>query len=94
MKLTIRVTEKHIKDGVKGNCAACPVALAIQDTCELAKSVSAGNLLIFAESSKAPHYYQAFAPAEVEWFMTDFDRGRPVEPFTFSADFVLRENHS
>lgn len=27
--VTVAVTEKHIADGVPGNCAACPVALAI-----------------------------------------------------------------
>lgn len=83
MQLTINVTQEHIDAGERGSCGHCPVALAM---------VNAGldrPLVVTAlhgtANGKRVH---ASMPHCVNKFATSFDRGLPVFPFTFTADFT------
>lgn len=85
-RVKIKVTEEHIEAGKRGDCSACPIALAVLDAVMvpamranisgLVLNCSAGQYISYAES-----------PPKVARFIGDFDRGNHVNPFTFYAEF-------
>lgn len=77
--MRIEVKQEHIKLGRQFDCYACPLALAIQEATGLGPLVVAviGPVVFDSEVSYG-------LPAEAMQFMTDFDCGRNVAPFTFN----------
>jgi len=75
MKVT--VTQQHIDKGVKGSCGFCPIALAIKEAFNTDYVLVASDLDIGESIRDFP------TPEEVQQFYCDFDRGQPVQPFTF-----------
>src|SRR5690348_452339 len=78
----IEVTQEDIDKGLKGNCSACPIALAVNRTIPGANSTV---------SDMFNHVYcpgvsrkNADTPDDAAWFISDFDDGKPVEPFSFT----------
>lgn len=83
---TIEVTQNDIDDGVRGNCANCPVALAIGRAFK-SRIVSVGAIARVHVWETDRTLYATF-PENVYRFMGDFDNLYPVKPFSFEAEFV------
>ena len=76
VKTKVNITQSHILSGRKGACRFCPIALALKDA--------------FPESTvHVQGFYftidgvQFQSPKEVVNFISDFDSGLPVRPFSF-----------
>lgn len=72
----IEVTQKHIDEGLVGDCMLCPVALAL--TQALGKPCWAGERWVGLTRSEA-----RFTPVRVKQFVRRFDDGESVTPFKF-----------
>lgn len=87
----VRVTEKHIADGIACNSARCPIAIALHEALA-AKGVQQVQGLFVDETKVsfshyiAPerHQYRADLPAEATEFIQNFDGGASVEPIEFT----------
>lgn len=79
MKTRIEVTQDDIEKGVAKNCSACPVARAI--TKKLRQGLVAG-----VSSVLLIDYYKFRLSIEAFLFVIDFDKGLPVQPFSFDLD--------
>ena len=98
LALTIDVTQKHIDDGTRGSCGACPIALAIMDAISGPGWAWArvDRLAYFREIPEGKgkiEYWTADTPTAVWGFMVLFDswlEGMPGSgpiPFRFEATF-------
>lgn len=80
--MLIRVTKKHIKQGVISDPYSCPVALAIRDKgfeCVVTEhTIRTNNIWAYKRYN---------CPRSVSRFVKAFDKGRKVKPFSF----ILRE---
>lgn len=91
-RVKIKVTEEHIKAGKRGDCNACPIALAVLDAV-MVPAVRAnmfGLSLICSDRGYPDNEYISHAnyTPKVARFISDFDRGNHVKPFTFYAEFT------
>lgn len=83
--LKIDVTAEDIAKGIQNDCEACPIALA------LSRAVPGAD---FIEVDGDANYelddvtYYARFPESAKNFVTRFDAGETVEPFTFEAEFA------
>ena len=86
VRLSVDITEKHIKDGVRKDASKCPIALAITE-CGLF-DVHVSNLDIYAYADKAMtkplHASMSFKESK---FAFDFDDKKKIQPFSFEAIF-------
>lgn len=76
--MIIKVTQKHIDAGCKESISSCPVALALQEQLHLqgwAVEVDSCTLVLAGESFTSP--------GSVDDFISLFDNGLPVKPFSF-----------
>jgi hypothetical protein len=81
--MRIEVTQEDIDNGLRGNCRQCPIALVVaRSTGALYVSVNSGIQWSYFRGCVSPEHWRRI-PLEVFRFMSDFDRGRPVEPFSF-----------
>lgn len=71
MKVTLRVTAKHIEDGVRASCQDCPVALALGDLLDkrYGAHVASDRLRIMSDRL----LWSALAPDAVRDFIHRFD---------------------
>lgn len=69
--MIIKITNKHIKAGVKNDNNSCPIALAIKEHGFSGKNPCC--TITNADESKCID------------FMRDFDSGKPVQPFSFKV---------
>ena len=78
----IAVAQAHIDAGERKSECDCPVALAVQDSFDEHATVDECSICVEG-------YAQVMAdtPPDVMEFISDFDDGKPVEPFVFEADF-------
>ena len=76
--MKISVTQDHINRGTKQDCSSCPVALAVQETC------NSPTLWAGYQNIQLPNRC-TITPPEVKDFMTRFDKNLPVSPFTFEV---------
>jgi len=83
----IEVTADDIKNGDKRTCVSCPVALALGRA--LGSYAFAGPISLFPYSGST---LRIDTPDEVIQFMTNFDAGLPVQPFSFTIPDALLEN--
>lgn len=75
----IKVTQDHIKRGKRGKSSSCPVALAVRD---YMKGYKGGTITVDGAGVWiGPHSFTC--PRSVGRFVSDFDAGREVKPFTF-----------
>lgn len=72
----IRITEAHIRDGVKGSECDCPIALALRDTL-FTDAVRVNGEGIFVNNRKFN------MDKEDLRFMERFDNGQRVKPYSF-----------
>ena len=73
------MTAKHIAAGIPGNSCHCPVAMALSKAGLFMPAV--GGMFVHWGPLKARS--EALAPKSVTRFVTAFDDGEPVFPFTF-----------
>ena len=81
--MKVNVTAEDIARGIRVSANSCPVARALQRC--------TGDRLATVDGSRATvNYHRNFArfrlPPEVSYFVSDFDAGRPVAPFSFEFE--------
>lgn len=82
---TIRVTEAMIRDGIEGDCSACPVALGIYGAVPTARHAHAGpNWLSFYLGGLR---YTAATPGELMGIMAEFDGAGTCLPASAEVTF-------
>ena len=84
--LRIRVLQHHIRDGVRGNCVFCPIALAAKDA--LPPGPPPHKIVVATPMTLVIglRVYRLSQPARR--FISDYDRFMPVRPFTFIARYT------
>jgi len=78
--IKIRVSAKDIKNGERDNCSNCPVALAVRRVFDADETIEVDGEEILIMSSP---YCDISLPPIVRKFVSDFDAGMKVKPFTF-----------
>lgn len=77
--MRIEVTQEHIDEGKKGSCACCPIALA-------AEAVGMDRPLVMRSSILLMELDIIYRlPQIAKDFITTFDHGGPVQPFSFEV---------
>lgn len=76
--MRINVTQEHIDRGVRGDCAACPIALATTEV--IHERVGVVGLHII-DNDGIPIKETT---VKMRQFMDNFDDGKPVQPFSFN----------
>ena len=89
----IIVEQRHIDAGDRKCACHCPVALAIRETTGLEPNVGPGRLVLYSIAhfnvlDKAHDEYQD--GWRVSEFITQFDRGAQVFPFSFQIPVPAR----
>ena len=78
--LSIDVTAQNIREGYQNSCRSCPIALAVQRATSRCVNVSNREVGFFL----AGHVAQTVdLPKRARDFIAAYDRGDPVEPFSF-----------
>jgi hypothetical protein len=80
IEFALRVTEDMIRNGVRDNCTACPVALAMRSAFPDAKEVIVGLTTLWIDLEGGS--YRCPMPGKLSEFIRGFDRtgrGRPFE---------------
>lgn len=88
MTVTVHVTQKHIDEGKIGQCKRCPIALGIKEIFP-ALDVQVGKTAVHIDVPPAvlrDTYRYARIPKEAEDFISAFDQGVNVKPFSFPLD--------
>jgi hypothetical protein len=76
--MRIRVTQECINDGVQCDCRACPVALAIR------RKYPKRDVSVYRDEMLLRHPYRKISlPQRACDFITAFDEGMPIKPFSF-----------
>jgi hypothetical protein len=76
--IQVSVTQEHIDQGSTHSCASCPVALALRDT-----GPENSYLVNYASLHNIYNERVATLPGAAIRFITEFDAGYDVQPFTF-----------
>ncbi len=82
MDIQVKVTRKHINNGVRRTCSQCPVALAIAEKLNVLTpdvSVAQSRLYVFDKDCRVAMN----TPDKVRRFIEKFDERQPVRGFTF-----------
>ena len=90
--MTISVTQDHIRDGRRGGCSDCPIALALADATGIALCsvgyCSYPGVFAWTPKDNGVVSDRHSLPAAVEEFILAFDQLQPVSPFTFEFDLT------
>ncbi len=86
--MTIHVTQAHINAGVRQECRTCPIALALRGAIAHAPEVQvmSGSFVAFGSHGGAEIHR---LPEAAQDFITAFDAGQPVQPFSFELDIPV-----
>jgi hypothetical protein len=86
--LSINVTQEDIERGQRHECDLCPIALALLRAIPGANvEVVPSKVWILPAGKREPFGWElARLPDEAQSFMTKFDLGWAVEPFTFDLE--------
>lgn len=90
LKITVNVTEEDIKNGVKEDCEACPIALALIRTVPGTYAEVNNNYIIvreYVDSATDKKCWRAWPSDLVRAFIEDFDQGVGAHPTTFNLVF-------
>ncbi len=83
--MQITVTQQDINFGVQGGRCTCPVAVAIRRILAAPYYVLVyGKISLRRPSSRITKRIDI--PDSVRTFVTEFDRGNPVQPFDFDIE--------
>jgi len=89
MRYKIDVLKTDIKKGKRGSCEKCPVVRAMCRTLsqkiENFESVSVHGPLMFVNTADAAakKAYLVYVSKQAAQFISKFDKGKPVKPFSF-----------
>lgn len=87
MKIEIKVTEKHIKEGHRGMSTLCPVALAACEATGFPMAWVQDHFMCLLRDGDPIRWVRGNElPEEVKHFIRAFDDGLAVGPFTFAID--------
>jgi hypothetical protein len=88
MQVRINVTQRDIERGSLGLSTSCPIARAIKRTRwgRSKLTVSVGRSTVRAISLGAWGASAYTLPGDAQDFVAVFDRGYPVEPFSFTLE--------
>lgn len=75
--MTIEVTQNHIDNGIRGSVTDCAFGLAWREANGSGENVWAGFTKLSLTALK-----QIDTPTVVKEFMSNYDNGRKVEPFS------------
>lgn len=85
MMVTIDVDEECIKNGQRGRCQSCPIALAVNKRLrDFYRSHVSGNLAFFGPGVMLE--YSTGLPEIAVRFIHDFDVNAEVKPFSFLVE--------
>ena len=84
---TINVTTRHIAKGEPGECAHCPVALAIRDALPDIANVVVGPEEIGIQLAADGPWAELDSPRDVVMFIMLFDTNGQAPPFTFELNY-------
>lgn len=84
--MKIKVTEKHIGEGLAGNAKHCPIALAGLEAIEGATRVRVGFSTMNVQIKGSDRQKFLDLPYEAKTFVRRFDNGDPVKPFEFEIE--------
>ena len=84
---TITVTAEHIAEGTPGECALCPIALAIRDAFPDICDVAVGPSEIGIQAVPQGPWTELEPPGDVTLFILLFDGGDHADPLTFELDY-------
>ena len=81
--IRIHVTQEHIDNGIRDSCLQCPIALALLEALPIHDVwVHKEEISIFDATSN-----KVYGPnLQVRDFITRFDAGEEVEPFSFTLN--------
>jgi hypothetical protein len=82
----VKVTEEHIKAGVRCCGNRCPIALAILEQAPDFAGASVGNGIVSLWRDPPAAWAFAALDREAYRFLRYFDGGLPVEPFEFDLN--------
>lgn len=82
---TINVTQQDIDSGIKGDCSLCPVARAASRAFPHHKSNVSGYHM-YVMDQPGNRWRQAVLPPPAWGFISAFDSGWEVLPFSFEVD--------
>jgi hypothetical protein len=83
----IDVTQRHIMYGQRGKCETCPVALAIKEKVLRKVDVEVATYIVeLTNRVNKPVIISLTPPVIVSWFVSRFDNGEVMPPFSFSLD--------
>ena len=81
--LTVNVTQDHIDKGARKAAYQCPVSLALREV-DPGSDWCVSTLHIMRETGHDVGITES--PATVSKFVSRFDNGDPVQPFSFEID--------
>lgn len=84
-KITLTVTDKHIRSGERDDCVLCPIALAFTHAYPDVQFGVYPTSIYVMEDGEAMHYE---LPREAIKFIDKFDNGIEVQPLTFTEKVV------
>ena len=87
----ISISEDNIINGYACDSAQCPIALALLDKYNECQPLVDTHEISVRLNNKV---YVAKTPKEAIEFIDNFDVGNPVEPFSFTLEFVPREKNT
>lgn len=92
--MIIRVTKQDIKNGKRGKCRTCPIALAVARKTDSFARVTGDEISIFDTKHARKSTKRWSTPCEVQEFVINFDSGADVIPFSFELsndDLIVQE---
>jgi len=86
--MLVQVTKEHLERGIRADAAECAVALACRDLGYVYVLVENYAIAVWKTLDGPRVMYRT--PAEVCNCIYHYDRGEPVEPFSFILDTPLK----
>jgi hypothetical protein len=88
MNVHINVTQRDIERGIPGKSSSCPIARAVKRTRwgRSKLTVTVGRFTVRAVSLGAWGASAYKLPEDAQNFVSEFDRARDVEPFSFTLE--------
>ena len=75
--MKFRVKQSHIRNGCKGSCSSCPIALCIQEQLTVFYVRVMSSVIVIDDKNIK-------IPKNVVMFIREFDSGQPVKPIKFT----------
>lgn len=84
MKITIKVTKDHIKNGIRNSYSESPLVIALRDAGCMGDVYTETTFTMFRYKGMR---FMFATPEKLSRFLIDFDSKKKVEPFEFELEF-------